>query len=239
MRTRHVVRSILVLMFILVPAVPALGNSLASWVWVWPGVVSIDPLFGLLPTVLVAFVERPFVSRAGVQKQPLLRSVRANLLSLLVGIPVATCVWFVGSEEGLVLLAVVAVAITIAVEIGYFRSVLRKEAGHLRWTWIAFGNVVSNLLLVGLAIIVRTLQKNYPGLGLALAPYRGTFLLMHLGISFTMVTAALCEPTMRTLRLSFGSVRPETVPNQGMQARGVAGGRSAQMEESLTGHPGG
>ena len=76
MRFASSLRSLLVLILALVPATPALANSLASWVWIWPGMVSSDPLFGLLPTVLASFVERPFISRAGVDSRPLLRSIR-------------------------------------------------------------------------------------------------------------------------------------------------------------------
>lgn len=252
MRTRHVVRSLLVFMLLVVPATPALANSLASWVWVWPGAISVDPLFGLLPTVLVSFVERPFVSRAGVQKRPLLRSIRANLVSFLAGIPLGTFVWFARSEEHLVRLAIVAVAITVVLEIGYFRLALRKESNQLHWAWIVFGNVVSNLLLVGLAITIRTLQENYPELSLLLTPYQGVFVLMHIAISFTMVTAAIAEPTIHGLQVLSGAKRPEPVlnqalpdgvaenvkPNHGMQPTGMAGRTSDQMEESLAGHPG-
>ncbi len=213
MRTRHFVRSLLVLMLILLPATPALANSLASWVRIWPGVVSIDSLFGLLPTVLVSFVERPFVSRAGVEKRPLLRSIRANLLSLLAGIPIAAFVWGVESELGLVALAVVSVAVTIVVETAYFRSVLCKESKELRWAWIVVGNFVSNLVLVGLAIIVRTIQEWYPQIALAPLPYQGVLILLHIGISLTAVTAAIAEPTMHAVRLLFASGKPETGEN--------------------------
>ncbi len=201
MRVRLLFRSLLVLGLILVPAASARANSLASWVWIWPGVVSIDPLFGLLPTVLVSFVERPFISRAGVLKQPLLRSMRANLLSLLAGIPVALCVWSITSEEGLVLLAAVGVAITIVVEIAYFRFVLHRESKPLRWWWIVAGNIVSNLLLAGLALFVRIVGEKDLQLDYLLLRYQDLFMLMHLGISLTMVTAALAEPTIRVVRL--------------------------------------
>ena len=112
------------------------------------------------------------------------------------------------------MLALVAVAISIVVEIGYLRSVQRKESAQLRWAWIVAGNMVSNLLLVGLAVAVQTLQIKYPELGIALASHQGTFALLHLTISFTMVTAALAEPAMRPLRLFFPANPPETVPVQ-------------------------
>ncbi len=87
------------------------------------------------------------MTRARVTKRPLIRSIRANVLSLLAGIPVSTFVWSVRSESGLFVLAGVAVAVTIAVEGFYFRSVLRKEDRRLSWRWIIFGNISSNALL--------------------------------------------------------------------------------------------
>jgi hypothetical protein len=198
MRPRLIVCSILAVLLILVAATPALANSLASWVWIWPGVVSIEPFFGLLPTVLVSFIERPFVTRAGIDKRPLLRSIQANLLSLLAGIPVAVFVWASDSMQGLALLAVVAVAVTIVVEIAYFRSVMRRDQRQLRWSWIVYGNIVSNLVLVGIALTVRKLGENYPNVGTVLEPYQGPLMVMHVAISLTAVTAAIIEPIMPT-----------------------------------------
>jgi hypothetical protein len=141
-----------------------LANSLASWVWIWPGVVSIEPLFGLLPTILVAFIERPFVTKAGVTRRPLLKSIRANLITLIAGIPIAGGIWAVKSESGLYLFACVAVSITIAIELWYFQRVAKRESFTLRWQWIVLGNVLSNMLLLGIAITVRTLQVRWPEL---------------------------------------------------------------------------
>ena len=207
-------RSLLVLTFVLVPATPALANSLASWVWIWPGVVSINPLFGLLPTLLASFVERPFVTRARVTKRPLIRSIRANVLSLLAGIPVSTFVWSVRSESGLFVLAGVAVAVTIAVEGFYFRSVLRKEDRRLSWRWIIFGNISSNALLIAIALTVRTLQETHPQLGLALLPYYGGLQIAALALSVSMVAVAVAEPTLHGLRRLFTTDRQQTIPNE-------------------------
>ena len=44
----------------------------------------------------------------------------------------------------------------------YFRSVLRKEYRRLSWSWIIFGNISSNAILVAIALTVRTLQEAYP-----------------------------------------------------------------------------
>jgi hypothetical protein len=177
-----------------------LANSLASWVWIWPGVVSIEPLFGLLPTILVAFIERPFVTKAGVTRRPLLKSIRANLITLIAGIPIAGGIWAVKSESGLYLFACVAVSITIAIELWYFQRVAKRESFTLRWQWIVLGNVLSNMLLLGIAITVRTLQVRWPELAYGLVPYQPLFALLHVSISITMVVASLAEPVINLLR---------------------------------------
>lgn len=214
MRFRPIFRSLLVLAFVLGWASPALANSLASWVWIWPGVVSIDPIFGLLPTVLAAFIERPFVSRAGVVEQPLFRSLRANLFSLFIGIPLAEFVLLIHSFVGLVLLALAGLVLSTLVELGYLAAVVRKQGGRLRWWWIAAGNVLSSAVLAVVSLTVLFLTENDPYLGRALIPYRDLFMLMHLATSFGMVTAALCGPVGSLLRAAFSANQYETAPEQ-------------------------
>jgi hypothetical protein len=205
----------MVLAGILVPATTVFANSLANWVLVWPGVVSIDPIFGLLPTVLVSFIERPFVSRSGVETFPLIRSIRANLLSFLVGIPVAAFVYSVDSWQGAIVLAVVAVAISIAVEIAYLQAVLKKESRQLRWRWIILGNIVSNSVLIGIALTIMTIQENYPTLGKTVEPYQSVLICIHLAISFAAVVAALVGPTIFLRWQRFvGHLTPQPSPKE-------------------------
>lgn len=214
MRFRPILRPLLVLAFVLGWASPALANSLASWVWIWPGVVSIDPIFGLLPTVLAAFIERPFVSRAGVVEQPLFRSLRANLLSLFIGIPLAEFVLLIHSFGGLVLLALAGLVLSTLVELGYLAAAVRKQGGRLRWWWIAAGNVLSSAVLAVVSLTVLFLNENYPYLGRALIPYMDLFVLMHLATSFGMVTAALCGPVVSLIRSAAAAGQSQTAPEQ-------------------------
>ncbi len=219
MDARRLLRALLVTLMVLVPATPAFANSLASWVWIWPGVLPMDPLFGLVPTVLVAFVERPFVSRAGVHHRPLFRSIRANLLSLLAGIPLAFTVWSLHSQASFFLFTGVAVAVTIGVELWYFRSVAREEDRTLRWGWIVLGNLASNALLIVLAILIKTLQANYPELGRALMPYQRIEISILLTFSLSMVIAALAGPVVRVVRLSYAVEELEPYPHEAWMDR--------------------
>ena len=196
MRLQSAIRSLLVFSLIFAVTTPVFANSLANWVLVWPGAVSIDPVFGLLPTVLAAFIERPFVSRAGVGKRPLLQSIRANLLSLLAGIPIAAFIWSVESLQGMIVLTGVAVIISILVEGSYLSAVLNGEPQQLRWSWIALGNIVSNSVLIGIALVVKTLNTTHPELGEAIAPHYSMLMLLHVAISLTAVAAALGQPLL-------------------------------------------
>jgi hypothetical protein len=206
-----------------------LGRYLARRCFAQPGL-------RLLPTVLVAFIERPFVSLAGVDKRPLLRSIRANLLSLVVGIPVAGGIYADRSPQGLIGLAVVAVAITIVVEIAYLQSVLRKESRQLRWLWIVLGNIVSNLVLVGISLTVRMLNEDYPELGNVVQPYESLLMWTHFTISTTAVVAALAEPAMRLLRAPFaGGMKTEPSPMLAENTSGDASRSASEYAESLDG----
>lgn len=203
MQPRFLVQSAAAVTLILFSAAPAFANSLASWIWIWPGAVSLDPFFGLLPTILVAFLERPFISRAGINSRPLMRSIRANLLSLLAGIPLAMFVWDVNSLAQAAAFTAAAVSITILVELAYFRSVARAESCPLHGSWIVLGNLFSNLLLIGIALTVKTVGTSYPQLGRTLEPYQHIFGFAHLAISFSLVGAALARPTINVFRALF------------------------------------
>lgn len=215
MQRRSILQFLMILAAILIPATPVLANSLANWVLVWPGVVSIEPIFGLLPTVLVSFIERPFVSRSGVEALPLIRSIRANLLSFLAGIPVAAFVYSVNSWQGTVVLTLVAVAVSIAVETAYLEFVLKNESQHLRWRWIILGNIVSSSVLIGIALTILTLQQNYPALCIEVAPYQGVLTCAHLAISLSAVVAALIGPTIYLRWQRFGGhLTPQLSPRE-------------------------
>jgi len=77
---------VLALLLVLLLATTAMANVIAPFVWLWPGVVAMSFPVSLPATVLAAFLERPFVSRSGIQRHALRYSLRANFLSLLVGV---------------------------------------------------------------------------------------------------------------------------------------------------------
>ena len=139
---------------LLLPIAPALANT------------TIPVLFGAMPgddfvawtvlaTMLVAVIERPFVTKAGVAKRALLHSTVANLLSMLLaplGI-VATAVlpdygrWSYGDVAfGVTTLG--GLAISIASEFAYYRLITRRGPTKARLAWVALGNAISLAVIV-------------------------------------------------------------------------------------------
>lgn len=195
MRTRLFVRSIMLAILVLGFATPTFANSMAMWVWVLPGMISFDPILGFLPTIMVAFIERPFVSLAGLDKRPLIRSIRANLLSLLAGlvlIPMLDYVYYI--PYGVWLIMGVAITITFIVELLYFSSVFQKESKKFRWWWIVVGNILSNSVLIGVAFSIAKVNAKYPRIGFELLPYHRILGVIYLIVSLGALLAILLEP---------------------------------------------
>lgn len=108
----------------------------------------------LLATVLVAVLERPFVSRAGVERRALLHSIVANVASGVLGVylpDLASAVRLPEPDDltgALVLLLLVGLALSILVESAYYWLAAGRGPRRLRWRWVALGNVASLLALV-------------------------------------------------------------------------------------------
>jgi hypothetical protein len=141
--------------------------------------------FGFVNVALAAFLERPFVSQAGVCREALAYSIRANLLSYILwtvlvftGIFVLyqlrdvtdrlfsvseTCLWAV--------LGTTTVIFQVSVEGLYCRRVARSFAARFRWRWIVIGNVVSNVVLAAIALALLHLAEKHTVLSVAALRY--------------------------------------------------------------------
>jgi hypothetical protein len=70
-------------------------------------------------------------------------------------------------------------------------------------------------VLIGIALTIVTLQRNYPALGTTVAPYQGVLICAHLAISFSAVIAALAGPTICLLWQRFaGCIKPQPSPKE-------------------------
>lgn len=208
-----ILRSALVLLFISISAQMAWANG-GAWlspVLYVPGLVVLSPLLGLPVTLAAAILERPFVSLAGVRTHALTRSIRANLLSWLVGLVFMVVVIFfalpvtyldrvlsgdpIVSVFALWLLEmayyILAIPISILIEGGYYRAILRRQRGVLRWRWVVAANVFSNVVLVAMAFVPAILRKNDPTLVRNVEPHLETLWWLLAAISAALVLFAL------------------------------------------------
>jgi hypothetical protein len=122
----------------------AQANSLSPFVLFWPGILHISLIYSLPATLLVAIVERDFFSRPTDRRGNLVLSLRANLLSTIVGILLIPATWPALYSPLALLWPFAAVAISCAVEIGYVRSCVDRSYSV---GWMIFGNVLSTTLL--------------------------------------------------------------------------------------------
>ncbi len=196
MTRQTILRGVLVLLFISISAQVALANggALLSPVLYVPGLVVLSPLLGLPVTLAAAVLERPFVSLAGIRTYALTRSIRANLLSWVVGLVVMVVAVFIRPVArdlaaewsgdalfsvfalGLLEIAyfILAIPISILIEGGYYRAILRRQGGVLRWRWVVAANVFSNVVLVAMAFVPEILREDYPRLVSNVEPHLET-----------------------------------------------------------------
>jgi hypothetical protein len=148
MTRQNVLRGVLVLWLVLIPAGLAFGDTGTTMLYFVPGIGAIGLVAALPLTLVAAVLEWPFVSRAGIARYAFTRSLRANLLSWLVGV-IVTFLFFAG--PGPILLAfaysLLAIPISIVIEGRYYTAVLAREGGVLRWSWVIAANFFSTFSL--------------------------------------------------------------------------------------------
>jgi hypothetical protein len=163
---------------------PILANVITADMGFLPGLALFGPAFGLPLSVLAAVLERPFYTRAGVERWAIWYSLQANLVSLLVGyllLPVAVITLY---TVGLLWLPV-SVFLSIVIERKYLKW--RATGFDGRWKWVSWANVFSALALVGVLVLsvpFDTFQNK-----LALFPYRDA--LDYVGIAVSVVVFAV------------------------------------------------
>lgn len=162
-----------------------LANSIAAEAALLPGLAITGPAFGLPLSVLAGFLERPFVSRAGIPTHALWYSLQANLASLLVGY-VCTLVVIpilLDPVGALLVWPIVALAISIFVEGGYLY--LCNPTGFQKPWWIVAGNVFTAAVCVGIMFFVAWAREQYMDESRSLAPYEQ-------GLSIFAGVASIC-----------------------------------------------
>src|SRR4051794_6270944 len=184
---------------------PILANVITADMGFLPGLALIGPAFGLPLSVLAAVLERPFYTRAGVERWAIWYSLQANLVSLLVGyllLPVAMIALYTVGPLWLPF----SVFLSIVIE----RKYLKWRAGGFdgRWKWMSWANVFSALALVGvlmLSVPFDTFQNK-----LALFPYRDILTYIGIAVSIIAFGVSFIVPAVGKRRASKIAARSAT-----------------------------
>jgi hypothetical protein len=149
------------------------ANAIAADAGLVPGLAIFGPAFGLPLSVLAGFLERPFVSRAGVTSHALWYSLQANFVSLMVGyLATFVVIPVLMSGQGhafIIAWPFVATSLSIIVERNYLR--LRSPSHCARWGWIIAGNLFTAAVCIAVLVVVEWARNNYPYEPYRLRPY--------------------------------------------------------------------
>lgn len=169
----------------------AQANSLAPFVWFWPGVLHVSIIYSLPATVLAALIERDFVRLPGERRGSLVLSLRANLLSMLVGIlliPVAMYLLYTP------ILPPAAFAISCWVEIAYLKRFVDPRYSTRR---LVLGNAISAGALIVIPIIAEVVKELRPVWPWVMQDYWIETLSVACAVSAVVLVAAWFVPTPR------------------------------------------
>lgn len=131
-----------------------MANVLAPYVaWGVGSDTEISLTFSMLATLLAAFIERPFTTHAGFDRLALLYSIRANILSWFLGLIAASASLMVGNGSLFLMVATIAVPLSIIIEGSYLSRIKRFNDSQFHWTPIVIGNIVSGIVLLVIKIV--------------------------------------------------------------------------------------
>lgn len=132
------------------------ANSLAPFVWLWPGIIVFTGWASIVATVLAAVIERPFVSAAGLKSHPLAYSLQANAISLLGGVLAALIINDVVFSPLALLVPFAAVTCSIVVESAYLKIQAQRQNVAFRKGPIILGNLCSSFVLIAVSACLDT-----------------------------------------------------------------------------------
>lgn len=149
-----------------------LANSIAADAGLIPGLAIFGPVMGLPLSVLAAFIERPFFSRAGLPTKAIWYSLQANFVSLLVGyaatVIVIPLVMSPIDAFGMIW-PFVALGISVVTERQYLQ--MRNRSRRLAWGPVTAGNITSAAVSIGVLILVVWLRGRVPRICDAIREY--------------------------------------------------------------------
>lgn len=123
-----------------------------------PGLGLMGGYVGLVLPILSAFLERPFVSRAGMIEHPLALSLQANLLSAVVLAVVSVFAVAVVWEFETAAFAWMAIAVAVSVTVErWWLGRQNGDGAPLRWRWLILGNLLSATVIFLLPLLRSSL----------------------------------------------------------------------------------
>lgn len=219
MVARLVAAASLAAIVVLTTANPAAANSIAPSVLLAPGVLPLAVALAIPASLLAAVLERPFVSRAGVERHALAYSLQANLVSLLLGyllLPFSYSMMF--SEVGMLWIPV-ALLVSIVSEGWYLQRIAMSRPARIRWGMLTAGNLISNFVLLLLPIGAQSLHRARPYLVWDMLPYQASLAWWATVASAAIFLVAFIVPLAgRCNRGNEGSPRYETLPLAAIEA---------------------
>ncbi|HEV7281542.1 MAG TPA: hypothetical protein VGN57_15175 [Pirellulaceae bacterium] len=173
----------------------AQANSIAPFVWFWPGVLHVAFFYSFPATLLAAVIEGDFVRRSGERKGNRVLSLRANLLSTLVGIlltPLARIAVYSG-PAAMLCWCLAAFAISCVVEVAYVKHVDRRiQAARL-----VLGNGISATTLMVVPWIAEAVKEARFEWAWNLRPHENEMLWIAFIVSAAILAVAWFLPVRR------------------------------------------
>jgi hypothetical protein len=191
MVVRRLARAVLVAVVVLLSARTALANGMSPIAGFWPGFFLLSPLFGIPATLLAAFIERPLLTAAGVRRYALVQSIRANLLSWLVGAVIVFVLFTTDSYAAMDIYILCSVPLSIWIEGTYLRRAATRRGDTADWGMIIVANIASGAALFMIGTIALNMGENDPLVGWRLKPYEIPLSLAGGALSLAIVVYGL------------------------------------------------
>lgn len=170
----------------------AYANALSPFVYFWPGVISIMLPYAFPASVLAAFLERPFLTAAGLKHRALVLSLRANFVSTIVGIVLVPIGYPLLEMTGPVW-CFLAFCISCVVEIFCLRRFSRQHVGR---GWVVLGNAISSGVLMILPPAALAIKHVRPELAWRIEPHEDMLLWTTLGVSLVVFIGSFMFPVV-------------------------------------------
>jgi hypothetical protein len=210
MRTRN---AILTLFLFLVACPAAYANAIPPSFALLPGFQPIDITLALSATVLLAVLERPFVTRAGVARCALWYSLQANLVALLLGCGSFILLMLFGMGPGILVFILGMFVVSIWIECAYYRRQVVDDPAQFRSGWIIAGNLFSFAVLWALLILLDGISTDRRDLVVLAYEYHPVSACISVIGSLAAFALGMVMPAIARKRSENEAAEPDPAPS--------------------------